>query len=57
MRKSETLVQFSCETNLEFIRNELRRSRGKRLAYLVNLYQWKNYPKKRIVVDTQPGEA
>ena len=48
MKKSETLVQFSCENNWEYIRNELRRSRGKRLAYLVNRYQWKNYPRKKV---------
>ncbi len=49
MRKSETNVQFSCETLAEYVRNELRRSRGKRLAYLVNRFQWTQYPKRRIV--------
>lgn len=48
-RKSETLVQFSCETSLEYIRNELRRGSGKMLSYLRNRYEWKNYPRKRIV--------
>jgi len=48
MKKSETLVQFSCESNWEYVRNELRRSRGKRFAYLLNRYQWKNYPRKKV---------
>lgn len=49
MKKSETLVQFSCENNLEYLRNELRRGRGKLFSYLLNRYQWKNYPAKRKV--------
>ena len=49
MRKSETNVQFSCESFPEYVKNELRRSRGKRFAYLKNRYQWTTYPKKRIV--------
>ncbi|MBU1248326.1 MAG: radical SAM protein [Proteobacteria bacterium] len=49
MRKSETNVQFSCENFPEYVKNELRRSRGKRFAYLKNRYQWTTYPKKRIV--------
>ncbi len=49
MRKSETNVQFSCETFFEYVQNELRRSRGKRWAYLVNRYQWTQYPKHRKV--------
>ncbi|WP_147819476.1 radical SAM/SPASM domain-containing protein [Salidesulfovibrio onnuriiensis] len=48
MKKSETLVQFSCENSWEYLRNEMRRSRGKRLSYLVNRYQWKNYPRKKV---------
>lgn len=48
MKKSETLVQFSCENRWEYLRNELRRSKGKRLAYLVNRYQWKKYPRKKV---------
>jgi radical SAM protein with 4Fe4S-binding SPASM domain len=47
MKKSETLTQFSCETSLEYLVNEYRRSRGKRIAYLVNRYQWKYYPRKK----------
>lgn len=47
-RKSETLVQFSCETPLEYVRTEMMRSRGKRLAYLWNRYQWKNYPRRKV---------
>ena len=49
MKKSETLVQFSCETNWEYLRNEWRRSQGKRLSYLKNRYQWKRYPAKQII--------
>jgi radical SAM protein with 4Fe4S-binding SPASM domain len=48
MRKSETLVQFSSESNLENLRNEFRRSRGKRIAYIINRYQWKKYPRKKV---------
>lgn len=49
MKRSETLVQFSCENRREYVRNELRRGRGKMLAYLKNRYQWQQYPKRRIV--------
>ncbi len=49
MKKSETLVQFSCESNLEYLRNEWRRGKGKLLGYLHNRYQWKSYPAKRKV--------
>ena len=48
MKKSETLVQFSCETTSEYIRNELRRSKNKRLAYIKNRFQWKYYPLKKV---------
>lgn len=48
MKKSETLVQFSCENYFEYIKNEMRRSKGKRLSYLKNRYQWKKYPRKKI---------
>ena len=51
MRKSETQVQFSFETLGEYLRNELRRSKGKRIDYLINRYQWKHYPKKHKVPD------
>lgn len=47
MKKSETLTQFSCETKLEYFRNELLRSKNKRLAYLKNRIQWKYYPRKK----------
>lgn len=49
MRKSETLVQFSCETRGEYLRNEWRRGRGKLLAYAANRYAWSTYPRKRKV--------
>lgn len=45
MKKSETLVQFSCETRPEYIGNELRRSRGKIFAYIKNRIQWQYYPR------------
>lgn len=48
MKKSETLVQFSCETTWEYWRNEYRRSKGKLLSYLWNRYQWKYYPRKHV---------
>ena len=48
MKKSETLVQFSCETTKEYIMNELRRSKNKRLLYLKNRIQWKYYPKRKV---------
>lgn len=49
MKKSETSVQFSCETRREYLKNEWRRSRGKFLAYIANRYAWNTYPKKRKV--------
>lgn len=49
MRKSETLTQFSCESRFEYLRNEWRRSRGKRLAYIVNRHMWNRYPRKNKV--------
>ena len=49
MKKSETLVQFSCENQWEYVRNEWRRSRGKLLSYIQNRYAWKTYPPKRVV--------
>ncbi|MDR3044991.1 MAG: radical SAM protein [Desulfovibrio sp.] len=49
MKTSETRVQFSCETQWEYLRNEWRRSSGKRLAYLANRYAWNTYPRKRKV--------
>jgi len=49
MKKSETQVQFSCETRWEYIQNEWRRGKGKLLAYLANRYAWKTYPRKRKV--------
>ena len=52
MKKSETLVQFSCETNLEYIKNEYRRSKGKLFSYLSNRFQWKYFPK--IIVPKFP---
>jgi len=48
MKKSETLVQFSCETNWEYWRNEYRRARGKIFSYLINRYQWKYYPRRKV---------
>ncbi|KPA15159.1 radical SAM protein [Candidatus Magnetomorum sp. HK-1] len=48
MKKSETLVQFSCETNFEYLKNEFRRSKGKFFPYILNRIQWKYYPKKIV---------
>ena len=48
MKKSETLVQFSCENNYEYLKNEYRRSKGKLFSYLRNRYQWKYWPRKRV---------
>jgi radical SAM protein with 4Fe4S-binding SPASM domain len=48
MKKSETLVQFSCESNIEYLLNEYRRSKGKLFSYLWNRYQWKYWPRKKV---------
>lgn len=48
MKQSETLAQFSCETNFEYLKNEYRRSKGKLFSYINNRIQWKYYPKKKI---------
>lgn len=48
MKKSETLVQFSCESNFEYWRNEYKRSKGKLFSYLWNRYQWKYWPRKKV---------
>jgi len=48
MKKSETLVQFTFETNREYWQNEYRRAKGKVLSYISNRFQWKYFP-KRIV--------
>ena len=48
MKKSETLVQFSCETTGEYWKNEYKRSKGKLFAYLYNRYQWKKYPLRKV---------
>ena len=49
MRKSETNVQFSCETRWEYLRNEWRRGKGKFFSYLANRHAWNNYPRERKV--------
>lgn len=49
MKKSETCVQFSCETQWEYVKNEWRRSKGKLLPYIANRYAWNTYPKKRKI--------
>ena len=48
MKKSETLVQFSCETNFQYLKNEYRRSKNKLLPYIYNRIQWKYFPKKIV---------
>lgn len=48
MKKSETLVQFSCETGTEYWRNEFRRARGKIISYIWNRLQWKYFPRKIV---------
>lgn len=48
MRRSETNVQFSIETPLEYWRNEYRRAKGKIFSYIWNRYQWKNWPRKKV---------
>ena len=49
MKQSETLSQFSCETNWEYLKNEYRRSKGKLFAYIKNRIQWKYYPRKKVL--------
>ena len=48
MRKSETLVQFSCENMFEYWKNEYKRAKGKIFSYIYNRYQWKHYPKRKV---------
>lgn len=48
MKKSETLTQFSLESDWEYLKNEYRRSKGKVIAYIANRLQWKYYPRKRV---------
>lgn len=48
MRKSETLVQFSCETPVEYWRNEFSRGRGKLLSYAWNRAQWNYFPRRVV---------
>lgn len=48
MKISETQVQFSCESQYEYFRNEFRRAKGKFFSYLINRYQWKYYPRKKV---------
>jgi len=48
MKKSETLTQFSCETEWEHMKNEYKRSKGKLFPYMLNRYQWKYWPKRRV---------
>ena len=49
MKKSETLVQFTFETDSEYWRNEYRRAKGKIADYLWNRFQWNHYPTMKIV--------
>ncbi len=48
MKKSETLVQFSCENNIEYLRNEYRRANGKIFSYIWNRIQWNYYPRRKV---------
>ncbi len=48
MKTSETLTQFSCESNFEYLKNEYRRSRGKVIPYIKNRIYWKYYPGKKV---------
>ncbi len=48
MKYSETGTQISTETQFEVFTNELRRSKGKRLAYLKNRWQWKYWPRNKV---------
>lgn len=48
MKKSETLAQFSCENNYEYVCNELRRSKGKLIPYIKNRIAWKYFPLKKV---------
>lgn len=45
MRNSETLVQFTFETQREYFRNEYRRAKGKIFSYIWNRIQWKYFPR------------
>lgn len=48
MRKSETLAQFSCESSFEYVRNEMKRSKGKLIPYIKNRIAWKYFPCKKV---------
>ena len=48
MKKSETLVQFSCETTFEYWKNEYMRARGKFFSYVWNRIQWKYFPRRWV---------
>ena len=48
MKANETDTQFSTETRWEAFRNELKRSKGKRLDYIVNRWQWKHWPRHKV---------
>ena len=48
MKKSETLVQFSCENNIEYLKNEYRRANGKIFSYIWNRIQWNYYPRRKV---------
>jgi radical SAM protein with 4Fe4S-binding SPASM domain len=48
MKYSETQVQYSLESFWENAQNAWRRSKGKRLAYLKNRYQWRYTATKRV---------
>lgn len=46
--KSITNTHFSTESGWEAFRHELKRSRGKRIAYLANRWQWNRWPLKKV---------
>jgi len=48
-RKSETQVQFTFETKTQYLKNELKRARGKFFSYLWFRFRWNYYPRWRIV--------
>lgn len=48
MKYSETKVQYSTESFWENLHNEWRRSKGKKVAYIKNRYQWRYWPRKKV---------
>ena len=47
-RKAETPVQYTFENFFDRIKYEYKRSKNKRIAYLINRFKWFYFPKLNI---------